>query len=374
MEENSYFEPPLEEVNQSFADFNINEIMDNPNLNNEDYKDVEELIYLFEQKKPNNNNNEFISSQFITMCINNEKSMNSDEKLIKKLKKFLKRAYNLICSHNKDNELIEKEKIENDSDDEDKKDKDNEIKFINIIKKLFEKEEVEMEISIKNHKCKFNENYFIINLYEKHEVNMCNDLLKMKIKIKLEIKMSVRSGNVEMSFYYMNIDYNDKTQKIKLLPNLKCKIINSEIGKRGITYCSTCDLNMKESEKCEKCRYRYKFPFDDLLSYLRRQNNISEELKFTYLYFKGANSYKNDSNYKCSFCTDFYAKKANIVRLFCNKEKDPEHTCQFWICRNCFYKKFKYCNSDEVCPNCKKFKINFRNLKSYNKYKNSSSQ
>ena len=48
---------------------------------------------------------------------------------------------------------------------------------------------------------------------------MCNDLLNMKIKIKLEIKMSVRSGNVEISFYYMKIDYNNKTQKIKLLPN-----------------------------------------------------------------------------------------------------------------------------------------------------------
>jgi hypothetical protein len=188
------------------------------------------------------------------------------------------------------------------------------------------------------------------------------------------IKMSVRSGNVEISFYYMKIDYNNKTQKIKLLPNLKCKIINSEIGKRGITYCSTCELNMKESEKCEKCRYRYNFPFDDLLLYLRKKNNIGEDLKITYLYFKGANSYKNDSNYKCSFCLDFYAKKANIVRLFCNKEIDPEHTCQFWICKYCFHNKLKYSNIYEICPNCKKFRISFRILKSYNKYKHSGSQ
>ena len=376
MEDESQFEPPLEEVNQSIADFDYNEIMSNPNLNMDDLGDFEELINLFDQAKPKNNNNknEPTSSNLITMFKNNEKSINSDEELIKKLKTFLKRAYNLICAHDKDNELIEKEKIEEDSDNEDNNGKDDEIKFINIIQKLFEKKEVKMEISLKSNKSKFNENYFIINLYEKHELNMCNDLLKMKIKIKLEIKMSVRSGNVEMSFYYLKIDYNNKTQKIKLFPNLKCKIINSEIGKRGITYCSTCELNMKESEKCEKCRYRYNFPFDDLLLYLRKKNNIGEDLKITYLYFKGANSYKNDSNYKCSFCLDFYVKKANIVRLFCNKEIDPEHTCQFWICKYCFHNKLKYSNIYEICPNCKKFRISFRILKSYNKYKHSGSQ
>ena len=293
----------------------------------------------------------------------NEKTMNSDKKLLENLKTFLLRAYKLICEHSEENELIEKEKIEV-NDDRDKKD---EINFINILKKFIEneKENYEMEISIKEEKSKFNENYFDINLYENHEIYMCNDLLKMKIKIKLEIIMATRSGNVEINFYYMNIDYNNKAQTIKLKPNLKCKIINSIIGKRGITYC-TCG-------ECEKCLNRYNFPFDDLLYYLRKQNKIKEGLKLTYLYFKGCNSYKNDSNYKCSFCKDFYVKKANIARLFCNKEIDPDHACQFWVCKNCCTKKYMY-SDIEVCPNCKKFKVDFRKLKSYNKWKKSQKQ
>lgn len=148
MEDESQFEPPLEEVNQSIADFDNNEIMSNPNLNMDDLGDFEELINLFDQAKPKNNNNknEPTSSNLITMCKNDERSINSDEELIKKLKTFLKRAYNLICAHDKDNELIEKEKIEEDSDNEDNNGKDDEIKFMNIIQKLFEKKEVKMDI------------------------------------------------------------------------------------------------------------------------------------------------------------------------------------------------------------------------------------
>ena len=53
MEDESQFEPPLEEVNQSIADFDYNEIMSNPNLNMDDLGDFEELINLFDQAKPN---------------------------------------------------------------------------------------------------------------------------------------------------------------------------------------------------------------------------------------------------------------------------------------------------------------------------------
>ena len=244
------------------------------------------------------------------------------------MKTFLLRAYKLISAHNEDNDLIDKENIEENSDsDSEDNDNNDEINFINILKKIIENEEedYEMKVLVKKNKYKFNENNFIINLYEKHKINMCN-------KQKLEIK-----------------------------PNLKCKIINSIIGKRGITYC-TC-------EKCDRCKNRYNFPFDDLLNYLKKQNSMKNDLKFTDLYFKGSNSYKNNSNYKCSFCIDFYAKKSNIVRLFYNEAIDPEHTCQFWICKDCFFKKIRY-RSIEICPNCKKFKINFSNLKSYYKWMN----
>ena len=346
MEDDSVFEPPNEKNEQSFADFNLNEIIENNHYNNVDFGDFQELISLFEQKKNKNSNKEENISQFINNNNNLENNLNFDDEIYEKIEIFLLKVYKLICEDSEENELIDKEKIiDNDNDDND------EINFINIIKKFIENEKknYKMDISIKKEKCYFNEKFFIINLYDNHKINMCNDLLNMKIKIKMEINMALSNGNIQIKFYYMKINYNHKNQKLKLEPNLKCTIINSIIGKRGITYC-TC-------ENCDRCLNRYNFPFDGLILYLKEQNKIKEELKLTYLYFKGCNSYKNDSNYKCSFCKDFYAKKSNIVRLFCNKEIDPEHTCQFWICGNCYYNKLRY-KDIEKCPNCGKFKVN----------------
>ena len=306
-----------------------------------------------------------ISSSFIKLKKSSEKNIkikNSD-KLIEKLETFLFQAYKLICEDN-ENDLIEKEKIKDNIENNNK----DELNFINIIQKLIEngKENFKMNLSIKDGE--INENYFNIILLQKHEINMCNNLLNIKIKIKLEIKMALTSGNVEINFHYSKINYNKKSQKIKLKPNLKCLIINSIIGKKGATYCSCGNV-----QKCIQCKNRGNCPFDDLLHYLQKDNNIKEDLKLTILYFRGCNSYKNNSNYKCSFCAEFFMKKSNIVRLFCNKEIDPDHTCQFWICKDCYEKKSKYSIIDE-CPNCKKFKINFKNLKSFYKWKNMQNQ
>jgi hypothetical protein len=354
------FEPPNEEMNQSMADFNHDEIINNPNFNKDDLEDFQEIIKLFSMKKPiKKDKNENIISKFKDVKKNSDKKLNWDDDFEEKVKIFLLRAYKLICADNEQNELIDKDSLDENSDNND------EENFVNILKKFIEneKENYEMNISIKNEKCTFNEKYFNINLYDIHKVHMCNDLLKMKIKIKLEIIMSKINGNVEIKFHYMKIYYNHKNQTLELKPNLKCRIINNILGKKGITYC-TCG----NCFRCEQKKIKYNFPFDDLLFYLQKRNKINPALELTYLYFKGCNSYKNDSNYKCSFCVDFYAKKSNIVRLFCNKEIDPEHTCQFWICRNCFYQKFHY-GTDEICPNCKKFKVNFSKLKSYYNWK-----
>ena len=362
MEDESIFEPPTESSEQSFAEFNPDQIIDNNNSNNDDFEDFQELIKLFEQKKPKNDEIKNSISLFIKQNDNLKKKLNFDDNIYEKMKTFVLKVYKFICEDSEENELIDKEK----KDDDNSNDKD-EINFINIIKKFIEKEKknYEMDISIKEEKSNFNDNLFIIHLYDKHKINMCNDLLNMKIKIKIEINMAISNGNIQVKFYYMKINYNHKKQELKLQPNLKCTIINSNIGKRGKTYC-TC-------ENCDRCKNRYNFPFDDLLFYLREQNEIKEKLKLTDLYFKGCNSYKNDSNYKCSFCQDFYAKKSNIVRLFCNEEIDPEHTCQFWICRNCYNSIIEYRNEygcdNEPCPNCRKFLVNFSRLKSLSKWK-----
>ena len=367
MEEQSQisYDPQDEKLNESVFSLYPEEFEKiQSDINKEDKDDFKELLSLFCQKKPKNSkreNNNYTC--FINQSDIPNNSLNYDNKkvFLEKLKHFLLQAYKIICEDNEQNELIYKEIIDEDNDNND------EMKFLNILNQFIknEKENYEMEISFKDKKVSFNENFFIINLKEKHKINMCNDLLKIKIKIKLEIQMAISNGNSQIIFHYMEIKYNGDKPKLKLKPNFKYIIINSFIGKRGITYCN-CD-------HCERCKYRYKFPFDDLLFYLRIENKIKNDLKFTDLYFKGYNSYKNDSNYKCSFCKDFYAKKLNIVRLFCINERDPninpEHTCQFWICKECYFKKYQNRN-DEECPNCHKFMINFTILKSYKKWKN----
>jgi hypothetical protein len=50
MEDDSVFDPPNEKNEQSFADFNLNEIIENNHYNNVDFGDFQELISLFEQK------------------------------------------------------------------------------------------------------------------------------------------------------------------------------------------------------------------------------------------------------------------------------------------------------------------------------------
>ena len=358
------YEEQDEKLNESRFYFDPDDVEKIPDITKEDKEDFIELLNLFSQKKPKNSKrDENNYSYFINQSDIPNKSLNYKDKnvLLEKLKKFLLRAYKIICEDNEQNELIYKEEIDENSDNNgDNKD---EIKFLNILNQFIknEKENYEMEISFKDKKSSYNDNFFIINLKEKHKINMCNDLLKIKIKIKLEIQMAISNGNSQIKFHYMAMKYNGDKQKLKLKPNLKCTLINSYIGKRGITYC-TCD-------HCDRCKNRNEFPFDDLLFYLKEENNIKNDLKFTYLYFKGYNSYKNDSNYKCSFCQDFYRKKLNIVRLFCIDERDPninpEHTCQFWICKDCYFNKYKM---DEECPNCHKFIVNFAILKSYKKW------
>lgn len=365
MEEQSQinYDQQDEELNQSNFSFYPNEIEFVPNINNddkEDYGDFKELINLFEQKKPKKSKSKDKNySCFIEQSEILSKSLNygNIDVFKKKLEQFLLRAYKLICEDNEQNELIDKEEIDDNSDNKD------EIKFLNILNEYIKnkKEHNKMEISIQDEKCSFNENFFIIKLKERHKINMCNDLLKIKIKIKLEVKILISNGNSQITFFSMEIKYNGDEPKLKLKPNLKCSIINSFIGKRGITFC-TCN-------NCERCKNREIFPFDDLLDFLKEKNKINNKLKLTYLYFKGYNSYKNDSNYKCSFCKDFYIKKSNIIRLFCNHKIDPDHTCQFWICRDCYFSSLKY-GTEEVCPNCKRFRVNFSILKSYYKWKN----
>ena len=139
MEDGSIFDPPVTDISQNFTDFNINELPNNYNLEDDDnLDDLKELMCLFNQQKPKNiNTNEPISSSFIKLKKSSEKNIkikNSD-KLIEKLETFLFQAYKLICEDN-ENDLIEKEKIKDNIENNNK----DELNFINIIQKLMKME------------------------------------------------------------------------------------------------------------------------------------------------------------------------------------------------------------------------------------------
>ena len=61
------------------------------------------------------------------------------------------------------------------------------------------------------------------------------------------------------------------------------------------------------------------------------------------------------------FCKEFYQKKLNIAKLYFNHDIDPDHSCQFWICRDCIKIK-RLSKINELCPNCGKFLITFSKI------------
>ena len=271
-----------------------------------------------------------------------------EESLSKKLVKFFINAYKIISKGNYDKE---------EENDENLKEKNHLLNLINEI--LLEHE---------NNNCKFS----FIYSEKNNTFNEKSFTLNLKIIFKVELKMFISSGDTQINIarYLINYEnYNDKNnsednknsehndKEIIMNPYFQCFLINNILGNYGITYCTCGD--------CMKCKNRKEpKPFDKLLNYLKKKNGISDQIPFTPLWFGKYNKYRNESDYKCSFCKEFYAKKLNIVKLFCNPDFDPDHSCIFWICKDCYFNKKKNNkdNEEELCPNCGKFYINFTQL------------
>ena len=268
----------------------------------------------------------------------------SEHKLSKKLITFLLSAYKIISDKNykvEEEVLIESSK---------------EIKYLlNLIDEILlenANNNCKMSIVIGKKENSFNDMQFLLNIYALHKIVKFNGLLNITIVFKIKIEMAIRSGDVKMLISKYSIDYENKKQEIIIEPNFYCLLINNNLGYYSITYCTCGD--------CMKCKNRDKpKPFDDLLNYLKEKNKIPNKVDFTVLWFGKYNKYRNESGYKCSFCKEFYIKKLNIVKLFCNPNYDPDHSCQFWICRDCYKKENK---NEILCPNCKKFKISFKKI------------
>jgi len=277
----------------------------------------------------------------------------TEEKLSKKLKKLFLEAYNIISQKYYD-------KIENDEENE----KETKYMLDLIDQILLEDKNNNCEISLvfeNKEKNNCNDREFIINVYVLHKIQKFNNLLTLTIIFKVKLEMSFRSGNVKLSITKFSIDYQNKKQVVIMRPNFKCLLINNRLGNYSITYC-TCG-------NCMNCKNRIEpKPFDDVLLYLRKKNKTYKIMDYTELWFGKYNRYRNESNYKCSFCTDFFQKKLNIVKLFCNPDYDSDHTCQFWICRDCYINKKRSQIKNVICPNCKKFVVNFTKLNSIYRY------
>ena len=330
-------------------------------LNSEDEKDNDEdLIKLLDNilniEKENNNiaklekslNKQKIKAQ-TKQILEPKKLKFKEDKLSPLLIDLFLKAYKII--NNKNFDIKEEE-----DDDEDKK------KEKNYILKLIEQINLEEKnnnclMSIKYSKdeeCKFTNRIFNIYLYISQKISKFHGLLNIKITFKVALKMEIRSGNVELFISKCYLNYENNTQKIIMNPNITILLINNNLGNYSVTYCTCGD--------CMKCKNRKeKKPFDDILFYLKKKNKINEKLQYTQLFYGKFNRYRNESGYKCSFCKDFYNRKSNIVKLFCNPDYDSDHTCQFWTCKKCYFKNKKN-TKDEVCPNCGKFMINFSNL------------
>ena len=275
------------------------------------------------------------------------------DKFKNKMELFVLRAYGIISEQNYD-KLTEEEENKEGSD-----------KLLNLINQiLLEKKNNNCKIDIilgKREKI-FNDNEFIINLYVGHKISKFNGLLEIDIVFKVKIEMSIRSGNVKLYIPKLSIEYENRKQEIIMNPNFKCLLINNYLGNYGITYC-----NCGDCVRCKNRKDKNSFPFDDLLNYLKKCNKIPNKIVFTGLYYGKINKYRNESGYKCSFCKEFYEKKLNIIKLFCNPDFNPDHTCQFWICRDCYYYKLRG-RGNEICPNCGKFYINLYKLSRIYRY------
>ena len=183
------FQPQNQVINETIADFDENELLDKSRIkdfNDSENEDLVELINLFNEKKPKNKANSSIKDNIIhkkkKKNSNSDKIINSDEKFIDKLKKFLLISYKLICEdYRKENNLkveeIENEDEEDQYDDPDFKKKKN--NFLNIIEKLIDNEEEmsNMDITFKKENNKFNDKYFYIKLYEQHKINIIKSII-----------------------------------------------------------------------------------------------------------------------------------------------------------------------------------------------------
>ena len=282
----------------------------------------------------NNNNYKLITNSYNNILI----KKNVKNLLIKKLFPIIK-----IIVENKISPQIFDDKI-----------------FITKIKKKTEEKENKF----------FNNNYYFIPINLLYKIIICNNLLAINVRFKLNILISFRSGDAQIIFkkikiYYENIE--KKQLKIDLIEKFDIEendlifhIYNNILGIFGLCKCICENSNCKYCE-AKKNKKNF-FIFNNFIKYLNNLNKIYKHRDFTPIFYKPKpNSIYNNCNYKCSFCKTFRNNSSNkLWKYIFHNKTDLDHSCYFFICNNCYNEHKSIVKDCKIpCPNCKKFKVNF---------------
>jgi hypothetical protein len=226
---------------------------------------------------------------------------------------------------------------------------------------------------------KFYKKYYFIQFQAFIVYKICSNIIRYIIVILFNIRLSAYSGHLQVSisnlkYIFKNLKddkFNDPTKKelnlTKILNNNKpiiFPIYNILGGNYGLRYC-ICG-------NCYICKNKNDFPFDNIIDYLNKLNLKENERDFEYtqlLYSerKKKNSPNNIDNITCSFCNN---NKSELTKIFCDHFQGIDHLCIFYMCGNCFEEFYNkdYTKTNELCPNCYKYIVNFSYITSIENY------
>ena len=261
------------------------------------------------------------------------------------------------------------------------------LKYYEIIKGLFQliiDKELEINCKMIKDNSKFYKKYYFIQFQAFINYKMCSNIIRYIIIFLFNIRLSSTSGHLQVSisnlqYIFKNLKddkFNSTDKKIiELTKNLNnyepiiFPIYNILGGNYGLRYCICGNCFICKNKKDG-------FPFDNLINYLNKlnlpinENNKDNEYEYTQLLYserKKKNSPNNIDNITCSFCNN---NKSELTKIFCDHFQGIDHLCIFYMCGNCFEEFYNkdYTKTNELCPNCYKYIVNFSYITSIENY------
>ena len=220
--------------------------------------------------------------------------------------------------------------------------------------------------------------YYFLSYTIFYSVTIIERYLRIGVEILFELYLSYRSGNILITKLKPKIAYKNKDKCqgwLKLYKEeedfpeeLRLLIYNNELGKNGLKYCSCENClyfnKIKDNMKNDDINKDILFPvesYEKLRILLNNKFNLGKNLELTQpCRFRSKINKANPLELiTCSFCNSESLDSQVLVKIFFHKKIDSDHNCYFYFCPQCF---------DEItdnipCPNCNKFQVNFKNIK-----------